>query len=97
MNRMDIARQSRMVLFGAIALALSACAMATGPCPLSSSLAEPGPEKIFASPDEAASALVDANRHNDKTALLEILGPYGSKIISSGDPIADKKWRSISV
>lgn len=45
----------------------------------------------FGSPEKAAQALVDSLRKGDKTALLAIFGPDGEPLLSSGDPIADRK------
>ncbi|MGA3210869.1 MAG: DUF2950 domain-containing protein [Terriglobales bacterium] len=50
---------------------------------------QPG-QKTFASPDEAAQALFVAVQAGDQTALLEVFGPSGNEIISSGDPVQDK-------
>ncbi len=50
-------------------------------------------EQVFSTPEDAASALVEANRHSDKAAMLKILGPNGAKLISSGDPVADRESR----
>lgn len=44
----------------------------------------------FATPDEAANALVAAAKSGDQNALLEIFGPDSKEIISSGDPVQDK-------
>lgn len=49
--------------------------------------------KKFASPEAAFTALVGAARNNDTRELLSIFGPSGKDIISSGDPVADKKAR----
>lgn len=45
----------------------------------------------FASPDDAARALVDAVRHHDHAQLEQILGPDGDDVINSGDEIADRQ------
>jgi DUF2950 family protein len=47
-------------------------------------------QKSFATPAEAAKALVDAASRNDRQAVLAILGPDAAEIISSGDEVADK-------
>jgi Protein of unknown function (DUF2950) len=47
-------------------------------------------QKVFAAPDEAAKALVDAASRDDKQAMLAILGPDAAEIVSSGDEVADK-------
>ena len=54
-------------------------------------------QKTFTSTDSAIAALVDAIKSGDKVKLREILGPHGSKLISSGDPVADKKGRATFV
>ena len=56
------------------------------------SAAQPG-QKTFATPQEAAQALVDAARGNDTAAMLRIFGPAGKDIAQSGDAAADKESR----
>jgi len=51
------------------------------------------PQKSFASPQEAVSALVDAVKADDQSALRAILGPHSGKLISSGDPVQDQQNR----
>ena len=46
-------------------------------------------QKTFSSPEEASAALVAAAQSNDQKAMLEILGPDGKQIVSSGDPTED--------
>ena len=50
-------------------------------------------QKMFNSPRQAFNALVEATRDNDTTALLDIFGPEGKDIISSGDVVADERAR----
>jgi hypothetical protein len=45
--------------------------------------------KMFSSPEDAASALVAAAQNNDRKAMLEIFGPEGKEIVSSGDDVED--------
>jgi hypothetical protein len=49
--------------------------------------------KSFASPDDAVKALVDALRSNDTKALSAMFGPDSRDLVSSGDPVADKRAR----
>ncbi len=49
-------------------------------------------QKGFASPKEAAAALIEATGTFDLSALKEILGPEGEDLISSGDPVLDKNY-----
>src|SRR5271157_1683235 len=48
-------------------------------------------QKTFPTPSAAAAALAAACRSGDEAELLAILGPDGKDLISSGDPVADKK------
>jgi hypothetical protein len=50
-------------------------------------------QQAFKSPDEAASALVNAAKKGDRKALVSVLGPDGSDIVSSGDAVADAATR----
>jgi hypothetical protein len=54
--------------------------------------AQPG-QRTFATPQEAAQALVDAAGGNDTAAMLRIFGPAGKDIVQSGDAAADKEGR----
>jgi len=51
-------------------------------------------ERTFATPQEAAQALVDAADKNDTTGLMKLFGPQGSDIVKSGDPAEDKSARA---
>jgi len=50
-------------------------------------------QQSFKTPDEAASALVDAAKTADVKLLTKVLGPDGDDIVSSGDPVADAATR----
>ena len=52
-------------------------------------------QKAFATPEQAAQALIQAAEHYDVSALLEILGPGAQDLVSSDNPASDKN-RSIS-
>jgi hypothetical protein len=50
----------------------------------------------FASPQEAAHALVDAAGNADIAALKKIFGPEGATIVDSGDPQQDReRWAEL--
>ncbi len=51
-------------------------------------------ERSFASPQEAAQALMNAAAQNDTAALLKLFGPKGMDIVESGDPTEDKDSRA---
>jgi len=46
--------------------------------------------RVFASPDDAASGLLEAAKSGDKKAVLAIFGPESKEIIFSGDAVQDK-------
>lgn len=50
-------------------------------------------QQQFDSADDAVMALVKAAREHHKSAINNILGPKGQKIISSGDKVADNRAR----
>lgn len=52
-----------------------------------------GKQKGFASPKDAALALVEAVRHDDKESLFAILGTDAQGLIGSGDEIQDRADR----
>jgi Protein of unknown function (DUF2950) len=58
------------------------------------SVAQQKGRKIFSSPEEASTVLVDALQNNDEKALLGILGPGATQIVSSGDPTEDAEGRA---
>ena len=47
-------------------------------------------QKSFGSLDEAVNSLIGAVRAADRKALVEILGPKGSPLVSSGDDVEDR-------
>jgi len=58
------------------------------------SMAQQPGQTTFSSPEEASTALVTAMQSNDGTVLLEILGPDGKQIVSSGDETEDANSRA---
>jgi hypothetical protein len=56
-------------------------------------LAQQKGQKTFATPEEAAQALLKAAQGNDSKALLDILGPDAKDLISSGDANEDAQSR----
>jgi hypothetical protein len=51
-------------------------------------------QKTFASPDDAAAALVAAAKADDTKAMLAILGPDAKALVTSGDPVSDDAARA---
>jgi hypothetical protein len=58
------------------------------------SMAQQHGQKTFSSAQDASDALVTAAQSNDEQAMLEILGPDGKQIVSSGDDAEDADDRS---
>ncbi|KRR27714.1 hypothetical protein CQ14_29175 [Bradyrhizobium lablabi] len=50
-----------------------------------------GAQQAFKTPDEAAAALADAVKSGAEKSILQVLGPDGADIVSSGDDVADKE------
>lgn len=65
----------------------------TGLCVSRSKGQQPG-QKTFVSPEEASKALYTAAQNNDEKALLELFGPEGKEIVSSGDETEDARSRA---
>jgi DUF2950 family protein len=72
---------------GAVAMVLTVCLSA-------GSMAQQPGQKTFSSADEASQALVTAAKSNDEKAMLDILGPDGKQIVSSGDEAEDAENRA---
>jgi len=51
-------------------------------------------QKTFASPGDAAQAMIAAAETGDMDTLLQIFGPEGKALLSSGDAVADKNGRN---
>src|SRR5579872_6814866 len=66
-------------------------------CFFTRSMAQQPGQKTFSSPDDASNALVTAAQANDEKALLDILGPEGKQIVSSGDDAEDAQSRATFV
>jgi hypothetical protein len=78
-------------IHAALLLLLSMLVVLAGGLPAQAASART--QKSFASPQAAVEALAQALRKNDTGQLVAIFGPGSRKIISSGDPIADKTDR----
>jgi hypothetical protein len=53
------------------------------------SMAQQEGQKTFSSAEEASQALITAAQSNDEKAMLDVLGPAGKEIVSSGDDAED--------
>ncbi|MGH9778566.1 MAG: DUF2950 domain-containing protein [Candidatus Acidiferrales bacterium] len=52
-------------------------------------------QKSFATPEEAVKALVAAAKASNREELRAIFGPEVDDLLSSGDPVADKRQREV--
>ena len=50
------------------------------------------PQKTFATPKQAADALIASTNKYDVDSLLQIFGPDGKDFVSSADPVRDKQY-----
>ena len=73
---------------------LAAVAVVLTACFVTRSMAQQPGQMTFASPEAACKALVTAAQSNDEKALLDILGPDGKQIVSSGDATEDAENRA---
>jgi hypothetical protein len=84
--------QSAMLCLLALAWAAS-LARAADPAPSVTS-AHPGyVQSTYASPEEAAAALAEAMRADERKQIWRVLGPGASKLVRSGDPVQDNDAR----
>jgi hypothetical protein len=92
-SKLNMMNQSKTVqiAFAILITSFAATAFATAaePKPDASASAQ-STQKQFASPKEAADALVQAAASFDQAALKEILGPDSDDIVASEDPVQDK-------
>jgi hypothetical protein len=83
-------RWTHLFTLAAVAVLLTACFPAR-------SMAQQHGQKTFASAEEASQAFVIAAQNNDEEAMIEILGPEGKQIVSSGDATEDAEGRATFV
>ena len=73
---------------------LAAVALLLAGCFPGGAMAQQKGQKTFSSAEEASNALVAAAQNNDEKAMLDILGPEGKQIVSSGDDTEDAQNRA---
>jgi hypothetical protein len=78
---------ANLAKLAAVAILLTAC------FPTRSMAQQPG-QKTFSSPEDASNAFVTAAQNNDEKTMLDILGPDGKQIVSSGDEAEDAQSRA---
>ena len=85
--KFDKFQWANLAKLAAVAILFAAC------FPTRCMAQQPG-QKTFSSAEEATNALVMAVQADDKTMMLDILGPDGKQIISSGDETEDANSRA---
>lgn len=90
---MNSSKISLLVSVIAVSTLATAFLQAAEPKPAAPATAQ-AKQKEFATPKEAADALVKAAESFDVAALSEILGPDAKDLISSEDPVMDKEIAS---
>jgi hypothetical protein len=83
-DKTDWANLSKLV---AVAIVVTMCLPAR-------SMAQQSGQKTFSSPEDASQSLVTAAQGNDEKTMLNILGPDGKQIVSSGDESEDASSRA---
>ena len=83
----DKFQSANLPILAALAILLTAC------FPIRSTAQQAG-QKTFSSPEDASNALVTAAQNNDEKTMLDILGPDGKQIVSSGDETEDAESRA---
>jgi len=79
--------RSNLPKYAAVAILLMVCFP-------SRSMAQQKDQKTFSSSEDASNALVKAAESNDEKAMLDILGPDGKQLVSSGDETEDADSRA---
>ncbi len=88
-SRITLNRDIFSKLLGSAGLALALLLLYPASLP-----AQQQGQKTYASAEEAGQALFTAAQSGDQKALLDVLGPDGKDIISSGDPVEDETNRT---
>jgi hypothetical protein len=73
---------------------LTVVAVLLAACFATRSMAQQPNQMTFASAEAASQALATAAKNNDEKAMLDILGPDGKQIVSSGDATEDAQNRA---
>ena len=81
------------VLLGTIAWGLAILLALSAAIPAALAQA-PGGQRTFDSPRAAASALIEAARINDETAIVEIFGQKHRDVLRTADPARDRELRA---
>ncbi len=86
LSKTNISRYCLLLTLLALIFSMASCTKQEKPAETPAQAAP----KTFASPDDAAKALVDAAKSGNRDTMLSIFGPGSAEIIYSGDAEADK-------
>ncbi len=86
-------RDTPAVLGKAFAVAVLVMSAAGGPA----APAQGPVQRTFATPQDAVNALVEAAKGGSVEEMLAMFGPEGPGLLSSGDPVADRRSREVFV
>jgi hypothetical protein len=79
---------------GAHLRSLAMAAILLSGCLVTRAVAQQAGQKTFSSPEDASKALFMAAKDNNEKTMLEILGPGGKQIVSSGNETEDSESRA---
>jgi hypothetical protein len=77
-----------------ISAPLFALASPSSPAPATPAKAKSAEPQSFPTPDDAAKALLEAARRDDRNQIIAIFGSHNAELLSSGDDVEDKNNRS---
>lgn len=84
--------RNRRAWFARTLLAALCCMFAAAAGTASQAQEKATAQKTFATPQEAAEALIQAAGNYDLPALLALFGPQGRDFVASADPVRDKSY-----
>ena len=97
LQRLRMALLSRAALALAAAVALTASGVHAADSAPAPSVRSGFVQSTYASPEEAAKALAEAMRSDERRQIWRVLGPGASKLVRSGDPEQDEEARAAFV
>jgi len=83
-----------ILLVALISAPLFALAAPPSPASTASAEAKSAEAQDFPTPDDAAKALLEAARSDDRKQIIALFGSHGADLLSSGDEVEDKNNRS---
>jgi hypothetical protein len=94
MGEHQMTRQLKAAAIAILLCGTSLTPVAESPAVAAATQPTPVPAAVFATPDAAVAALIEALQMDNTAQLRGVLGPGSEALISSGDPIADHEARA---